>query len=549
MTLNLTLLTKREIYQSADFRLTNLDTNQLITDTSTKLVTLQYAEWDGLVSYTGIGRWEHRDTSEFVVEWLTGLKDAGFDDVAMRIRDRGNEWLSKIRTVGLMPRHTFILAAFKTGRPQLAVISNCEDCFGRNDLSPVPFLTISVGACSRRPRLVVTGRKRAVSRQARRRLKQLLGNVLDDAARVRRMLAEINAEAASSREAEGTVSQECSVFSFRADGRGVGAVEGPVVIRGLASGMPHPNFRELAKTLGLASPVLRGITFASSKAPVPYGRCQARTVTPPDSGGYGVRETSLKDFSSCRVVDVSEAGIMLGDGNRPTRPGESVIWTSPVDGQVMPCGFVGKPGGINNAGEVAAEANMGGACVHAVRWRAGKLLDLGCYKGGDSGGVAINGAGLVAGWVCIDPVNRGQENFRPAAWSLDKLHVLEEFGCNWGQAVDVNDAAVVLVVGYLGIQCRAIQWNPVSGTTDIIGGMTGIYPSAITAGGIVLGTASDRDGKSIAYLAKPGQRWERLGTAPGFYATGINSAGDVVGAVVRDGFERPWLSGPFHNCL
>jgi hypothetical protein len=70
---------------------------------------------------------------------------------------------------------------------------------------------------------------------------------------------------------------------------------------------------------------------------------------------------------------------------------------------------------------------------------------------------------------------------------------------------------------------------------------TWIFPSAITAGGVVLGTARDRDGKSIAYLAKRGQPWEQLGAAPGFYATGMNSAGDVVGAVVRDGLEQPWL--------
>ena len=56
-----------------------------------------------------------------------------------------------------------------------------------------------------------------------------------------------------------------------------------------------------------------------------------------------------------------------------------------------------------------------------------------------------------------------------------------------------------------------------------------------------LGTARDRDGKSVAWLVKPAQRWERLGTPPGFYATAMNDAGDVVGAAVRDGYEQPWL--------
>lgn len=40
MTLNITLLTRQTIYQSADFRLTDPATNQLITDSSTKVVDL-----------------------------------------------------------------------------------------------------------------------------------------------------------------------------------------------------------------------------------------------------------------------------------------------------------------------------------------------------------------------------------------------------------------------------------------------------------------------------------------------------------------------------
>jgi hypothetical protein len=110
-----------------------------------------------------------------------------------------------------------------------------------------------------------------------------------------------------------------------------------------------------------------------------------------------------------------------------------------------------------------------------------------------------------------------------------------------GRTLDVLAPLHVLVVGYVGMQCRAILWNPTAGTTEVVGGITGIYPTAITADGVVLGTASDHDGKSIAYLAKLGQRWEGVGTAPGFYATSMNNAGDIIGAVVRHGYEQPWL--------
>jgi hypothetical protein len=54
-TLNIPLLTERAIYQSADLRLMNTDTGAVIIDAPTKLVTLQYFECDGFVTYRGVG--------------------------------------------------------------------------------------------------------------------------------------------------------------------------------------------------------------------------------------------------------------------------------------------------------------------------------------------------------------------------------------------------------------------------------------------------------------------------------------------------------------
>jgi uncharacterized membrane protein len=183
---------------------------------------------------------------------------------------------------------------------------------------------------------------------------------------------------------------------------------------------------------------------------------------------------------------------------------------------------------------------MSDGTVHATLWRRGGPIDLGCFRGSDSGALAINARGLTVGWVCIDPANRGQINFRPAAWSMGNLCVLENFDCDWGQAVDVNDAGIVLVVGYVGLQCRAILWNPLAKTTELIGGMLGIHPMAITANRI-LGTAPNRDGRKVAWLVRKDQHWERLDTEPGFYATAMNDAGDIVGAAKQDGYEIPWL--------
>jgi hypothetical protein len=541
MTLNITVLTRKTIYQSSDFRLTNIDTKQVITNASMKLVTLQYGEWEGFVSYTGIGRWKQRDTSEFILEWLSGLNRASFIDVVARIRDEGDRWLQEIELAWQRLRHTFVLAGFTSSQPELALISNFEDCYGRNDPQASAALMVSSWRFQSKPLVVLTGCKPAISRDQRRRLERFIQQGRDDPAGIRRRLADFNSRAATTAESMGMISPECAVASFRADGQGVFDVEGRVDIRSVTMGMPFPNKQELTKLLGFDPGSVQGMTFASSKPRVPFDSCKPRIVVPDETASYEICEIKPKDLVSCRALDVSNAGIVIGDGNPLGQPNYSFVWVSPVDGVPRLCGFLGKPGGINNVGGIVAEATMNDGFVHAVRWSDEALVDLGCFRGSDSGAVAINSNGLAAGWVCIDSENRGQINYRPAAWSFDKLYVLDSFGCEWGQAVDVNDADTVLVVGYIGMQCRALLWSPLAGTHEIVGGMAGIFPTTLTVDGTILGTSRDSEGKSVAWLANPRSRWEKLGTDAGFYATAMNNAGSVVGAAKVDGYEKPWL--------
>jgi hypothetical protein len=545
MTLIITVLTKQTIYQSADFRLTDAESGQPFPDTSTKLVTLHYGEWDGFVAYTGIGRWEKRggtplDTSDFVVQWLEGLYPATPADVAGRVRDRATNLLSTVKAEPDRKRLTFILAAFVAGTPQLAIISNFEDCCGRNDAKAEPQFTVSNMRFRRRPRIVVSGWKPAVSPQERRLRERIIHRLPDDPARVRRMLAEINAEAARSPEAQDMISPECSVVSVRADGQGRYDANGPVVSRSLAMGTRLPDTRELAKLMGFDLGQMKAATFASSRPRMPYAQCQPRTITPAGAGGYVVREAWHEDFAFCRADDVSDAGVVLGIGERHIRP-DHHVWTAPLGGEPKPCGFIGELGGINAVGEIAARVMMSDGLGHAVRWREGAITDLGVFRGNHAGATAINSEGLVAGRVCADSTQRGQSNWRPAAWAPEELHVLEDFGCDWGLAVDVSDEGIVLVRGHVGRQCRAILWNPLTGKTDLVGGMAGIWPLAITIDGIVLGTSLGRDESRVAFLAKPGQPWERLGTAAGLHAWTMNDAGDVVGHMMVEGYDRPWL--------
>ena len=56
MTLNITVLTEGAVFQCADFRLTDLDSGDVISDASDKIVPLAVDSWSGFATYTGIGR-------------------------------------------------------------------------------------------------------------------------------------------------------------------------------------------------------------------------------------------------------------------------------------------------------------------------------------------------------------------------------------------------------------------------------------------------------------------------------------------------------------
>ena len=143
MTLNITILTPLVIYQSADFRLTDARTGKPLRDASPKTVTLNYLEWNGFVTYTGIGSWRGRSMSDYLVEWLTGVPAPNIAEVAKIISDNGTRLLREIERRSSRFKHTFTLAGFVDQSPQVYVISNFEDCFGGNQTGAYDHLEIS----------------------------------------------------------------------------------------------------------------------------------------------------------------------------------------------------------------------------------------------------------------------------------------------------------------------------------------------------------------------------------------------------------------------
>lgn len=361
------------------------------------------------------------DTSEFIVKWLTGLEDATFEEIANRICDKGNKWIKQIsEACPPRPRHTFILAGFSGDRPKLAVISNFENCFGRNDSAQASLLTVSQIQFIRKTQIVVTGMKSAVNRLERRRLKRSLSNKSGDPARIRRDLSKINHKAATSLSSKGLISAECSVVSIRTDSQGVYDINGAVEFHMLSFGEPIlPHIQNLCKKIGWNNTRMHAIAFASSRSRKPFKNCEPKIVTPVDASNYTVHEMSHEAFDSYRAIDVNDYGVMVGDCNRSDKPGINLMWTSQGNGELLPTELIALPGGINNKGEIAVQVKMSDNTSHAVRLMQQGIIDLGSHAGQESGGNAINSNGVVAGYVRINSDNRSQINFRPAAWSSD----------------------------------------------------------------------------------------------------------------------------------
>lgn len=193
MTLNVTVLTPQTIYLSADFRLTNFDTGRVITDRSPKTVTLTYLDWNGFVTYTGVGSWQGRNVSELVAEWLTGQESPSIGEVAQVIAAKGTELLRNIEQQYPRRRHTFTLAGFDGDRVRVYVISNFEDCHGNSRTTIDDHLTATTRSLGRgkKATVIVTGRKSAVPLNERRLLGGVAANYPGDGLRIRRRMAEL----------------------------------------------------------------------------------------------------------------------------------------------------------------------------------------------------------------------------------------------------------------------------------------------------------------------------------------------------------------------
>lgn len=552
----MTLVTKGMIYQSADYRLSDLSTGALVDNASPKVIFLEYGHWRGFVTYTGLGRWQYRDTSQYILEWLTGMRNATPHDIALRLQSEGNKWLRSAPTPNLQPRvHTFILSAIFQETAQVYMISNNQVVAGRRPKQTVPSLEITHRKYAGSPFFVVAGMTQGVIRRAKKRIRELSRERPENPSKIRYRLAELHRLAAMHPAAHKYVSKEGIVFSLDKYG-GIADKDGredKTFFVSMTFGIPDID---ITKSLPPGYSVV-GAGLGFERPRTTQEHCRGRIVR--QGSMYSAIVLHIADFVSWGAIDISENNQIIGNADVAATQSR-VMWTHSLDivrtshdatsitivPAILP--IAGTLYAQNSRGTLVGSAIIdNGSTQHA--FCAGyssidnqQLLTFVIKQGKESGALAVNNLEEMAGWVGIDPASRSQTNYRPCVWNNGLQHTLEEENfaksLEWAQAIDINDERHVLVSGMtkaeptpeelaskdrqmsigeiltMHLKRHARQkhvvglWDLKTNRCDFTFGISGI---AINSHSMILGKAIDF---RLAYRKPAAGLWEPLGTPP-----------------------------------
>ena len=220
MTLNITVVTRRCIYQSADYRLIDLQSGRFFDFEAQKIVLINHFTWHATVCFCGVGR---TTTNLDVSEWLAeGVNSIQMNDPFERLIEelmKASDWLSTVPPPN--NRHSFSVGAFVGSKPKFTLITNFEQPSGIAAAVATPHLS-RFETLPSKPKTFVSGQKQAVSRQERRWLASLAARD-PEPERMYSALAEVNRNAAMR---TSHVSAACFTTCVRFTGEGGGKPHG-----------------------------------------------------------------------------------------------------------------------------------------------------------------------------------------------------------------------------------------------------------------------------------------------------------------------------------
>lgn len=547
MTLNITVLERNRIYQSSDFRLTEQPSGKVLTDSSTKAITIQNSEFMGLLTYTGLGQWKGKDTREWILDWLVDLGDVALDDVSAGLAERASAWLQTLSPRGNPHGLTLVLASFREdgSDAKVTVISNVEDVTGEVRTASLP-MTVSSQRAGARPEVIITGWKPAVSRDSRRWLENVCRQHPDDPQRIRQAMVDTNAAAARSPCAEDKISSGCTVIAMVRDGSGGQSITpgDSVDVRGIHLGQKGPDLAKVLEELGMTGGAVASTSFARSGPRMTPPPCNPRLVG--ESDEYELIEFSAPDISNLIARDLNDVELLVGVAD--VAPGVHVGWRA--DGSALNpevhriADLQIESIAIGPSGEVIGGATKEAGLLAAFRWDGAKVHSLDDSISADNAARAMNASGVIVGWSSTSATDRGQLHYRPTIWHPHgETVVLTDFPGTWGEAIGIAEDGTTLLWLHDGFASLAALLSP-SGELVVITGengqASGFIPHGISSNGVVLGEVNTPNGR-LAFTADRSARWELLGTPPGWNVQAIASDGTVAGFLAERGSERGWI--------
>jgi Flp pilus assembly protein TadD len=225
MTLNLTVVTRRCIYQSADYRLTDWTTGQFSDFETPKIVLVNASSWNATVCFAGVGRTHSLDVGEWLAKRVAAIQ---FNDPFDRLIDElltAESWLSTVPPLH-DDRHSCSVGAFVGSEPVFVLISNFQQLFGPD--APTASAHLSVYRLRpTKPTTYVSGSGRpVVTRPVRRQLERLAARDPEPQC-MYSPLAAVNRAAADRKEVKNTVSHACFTAHVRLTGESGGYVHDP----------------------------------------------------------------------------------------------------------------------------------------------------------------------------------------------------------------------------------------------------------------------------------------------------------------------------------
>jgi probable HAF family extracellular repeat protein len=564
MTLNIAIVSRVGIHQSADFQIskTERDSNGNwieLQPNSPKIVSLHYEKWSGFLTYCGMGLWQGKRTDEYAAEWLAGLSMSGttFRGAVERIRERGTAWIGSInQSYGEVKIHSFLLAGYEGGIPVYAIVSNYQTLTG--DITPFSNeLKVDIRRSTTGVHVFITGIRNAVPKAKKRRLKRLV-QIGTDANVIRYELGNTNQLAAQSPAAQNGISTACLTYSLDIQGGGHsevhGDVPGPLMPRGILGGFDMAKLLAQQIKHNPNAKFIQG-AFSTSRSNAATIRehidCEPRFnrahQEPSTPELVTVEEVGAINDYHLSMHALNNKGYIVGQLQNPLEaPPHAFVW--PPGQEIWDLGTFGGPHSnafcVNDSSQVVGQADTDRPAPHGFLWDESEgMRDLGTLGGRNSLAHSINNACQIVGSGYVGAGEPKQEAERAFLWTSagGMINLGDQFE-GWSRAVAINNAGVVL--GWRlrrGVVCGFV-WSPELGVIDIVGeGERPFFPRAINDSGLVIGEGDDSSGKRRAYSWTREVGLKQLAVADDFHPFDVDVHGTIVGNVYSRPWNRPYL--------